>query len=440
MQSLFNNIRRAFASVAFLLCASVQAQQIEVSTSLGSSVLVAGQRQTIPLRVNLRGFEITNDRERASVNVAIVLDRSGSMGGDKLARAKDAAIMAIERLRSDDIVSLITYDDVIEVIVPATKVSDRAQIIRAIQNVQARGSTALFGGVSQGGAEVQKFFDRNRVNRIILISDGLANVGPSSPDELGSLGASFGRQGISVSTIGLGLGYNEDLMTRLAGRSDGNHFFVQSSSDIVNAFQREFGDILTAVARDVDITITCADGFRPVRVLGREAQIHGQSVVVPLNQIYAGQDKYVVLEVEAPIGRAGESVEAAKVEVRYNNLRTKRDDRLHRAMQVAYTDSREAAGRSVDRPTMESYYTQLTVESNASAITLRDANKKSEAQELLLNNARVLREKAKEYNIPSLNTPANDYEEQAKDMDKKSWGVQRKGLSEYNYHKQRNVK
>ena len=109
----------------------------------------------------------------------------------------------------------------------------------------------MFSGVSKGASEVRKFLDSNRVSRVILLSDGLANLGPSTPSELGQLGHSLSKEGISVTTIGLGLGYNEDLMTQLAGMSDGNHAFVQNYSDLTKIFAAEFNTALTVVANQL---------------------------------------------------------------------------------------------------------------------------------------------------------------------------------------------
>src|SRR6185436_579493 len=139
-----------------------------------------GQKQTSYVRVGLTGIPI-NDTGRTPVNVAIVLDKSGSMAGEKLRKAKEAAIVSIDRLGPNDIVSVIAYDQTVEVLVPATKVSDRLALHRAIERLSADGNTALFAGVSKGAAEVRKFLDPHRVNRIILLSDGQANIGPSSP-------------------------------------------------------------------------------------------------------------------------------------------------------------------------------------------------------------------------------------------------------------------
>ncbi len=251
------------------------ASQVKLDVSLGNPTLIAGRKQTTYLKVGLTGFEMSGKAKRTPANIALVIDRSGSMQGEKIQQAKEAARMAVDRLNGDDIVSVIVYDDTVNVLVPATKASDRSTILAGIERIKAGGSTALFAGVSKGAAEVRKFLSRERVNRIILLSDGLANVGPDTPGALGDLGSSLSKEGISVTTLGLGLGYNEDLMMQLAQRSDGNHAFVEHPRDLVKIFNYEFGDVLSVVAQEVLVTIECGEGIRPVKVLGRRADIAG---------------------------------------------------------------------------------------------------------------------------------------------------------------------
>ena len=265
---------------------AASAEQVTLEVSMGHPVVLAGSPQKAYLRVSLTGIELPDKSRRTPVNVAIVLDKSGSMTGEKIANARRAAIKAIGMLEPNDIVSVVTYDDTVHVLVPATKVADRDQIFAAIERIQAGGSTALFAGVSKGAAEVRKFLDKNRVNRVILLSDGLANIGPSSPGDLAELGTSLGRESISVTTIGLGLDYNEDLMTQLAQKSDGNHMFAQNAGDLEWIFAREFGDVLSVVAQDVEIVIDCERGIRPIRCIGRDADIVGQRVITSMNQLY----------------------------------------------------------------------------------------------------------------------------------------------------------
>ena len=351
--------------------AKTQSEQIDLDVNLGTPVMLAGQKQTAYLKVSLTGFELEDQSERTPVNIAVVLDKSGSMGGEKIRRAREAAIMAIERLKADDIAAVVTYDHLVEVITPATKVVDKQSFRQAIQGINAGGNTALFAGVSKGAHEIRKFLDRNRVNRVILLSDGLANVGPSSPAELGRLGASLGKEGISVSTIGLGLGYNEDLMTRLAGLSDGNHAFVENANDLARIFDAEFGDVLSVVAQEVQIRIHCAPGIRPVRVLGRDAEIEGQMVYSRLNQLYSQQEKFVLLEVEVAAGEAGEQKDLASVEVSYSNTLTRTTDRLSSSTTVSFSASEDRVVEATDGTVMTATVEQVANQMSKEAVQLR---------------------------------------------------------------------
>ena len=163
-------------------------------------------------------------KSRPSVNLAIVLDRSGSMHGEAIKRAREAACEAVRRLDERDVISVVAYDDVTETVVPAQRVVDREGIIAKISRIEARGMTALFAGVATGASELAKFRGQCEINRVLLLSDGQANVGPSSAEELGRYGAMLMKDGVAVSTVGLGNGYNEDLMTRLSQKSDGNSY------------------------------------------------------------------------------------------------------------------------------------------------------------------------------------------------------------------------
>ena len=132
-------------AVVVLVAQPVWAEQVKLDVAIGTPVMLAGEKQTAYVRVAMTGFEMDDPEKRTPVNVAIVLDKSGSMQGEKIKRAKEAAIMAIDRLRRDDIVSVVTYDSTVHVLVPATKVSNRQEIYAAIRRLQAGGSTALFG-------------------------------------------------------------------------------------------------------------------------------------------------------------------------------------------------------------------------------------------------------------------------------------------------------
>jgi len=380
--------------LALVATFTTTAQEVVLDVSVTTPVLLARQSQTTYLRVGLTGFELDTRHQRPPVNVAIVLDRSGSMDGEKIARAKEAARMAVGLLGPSDIVSIITYSDTVEILVPATRVGNSAYIRERIDSIYADGSTALFAGVSKGAEELQKFFSPDLVNRVILLSDGLANVGPDSPAALGDLGESLRKSGISVTTIGLGLGYNEDLMVRLAEKSDGNHAFVENSRDLARIFEFEFDDILSVVAQDVEIEITCGPGVHPIRIIGRESEIIGSRVITTINQLYSNQEKYVVLEVEVESRDVGDQINVADVRLRYDNMVTSNRDVLTGGVSAEFTASQERVEENVDRPAMTAAILQLATERSEEAVRLRDEGRIDEAQEALQANSIFLQEQA----------------------------------------------
>lgn len=369
----------------------VYAKTVELRAELSSPVIEAGRKQTTFLKVALTGFKLDDSNDRTPANIAIVLDKSGSMSGEKLRSAKEAARMAVNLLNENDIISIISYDSTVNVLVPATKVSDKRAINRAIDKMRSRGKTALFAGVSKGAAEIRKFLDKDRVNRVILLSDGQANIGPSSASELGDLGASLSKDGITVTTIGLGTGYNEDLMANLAGYSDGNHAFVKDAEDLAKIFKYEFGDVLSVVAQDVEIIIRCKNGIKPIRILGRDGTILGQTVRTNMSQLYSEQEKFVLIEVEVPAGRAKQEVSLADVSVNYQNMQSRQQDKLAENMKLAYSASKAEVKRSLNAPVVSAATKQIVNQDSKKALRLRDEGKLEEAQSVLKASANYSR-------------------------------------------------
>ena len=158
-------------------------------------------------------------------------------------------------------------------------------------------------------------------------------------NELSRLGITLGKENISVTTLGLGLGYNEDLMAQLALKSDGNHAFIEDASQLAKVFDSELGDVLAVVAQEITIKVNLMDGARPIRALERDAEIRGNQAIVSLNQLYARQERYFLLEVELPAGAPGTSREVAKVEVTYGNMLTQKTDRLFANVGVGFAAS-----------------------------------------------------------------------------------------------------
>jgi Ca-activated chloride channel family protein len=412
---------------------AIPGSEVVLDIEAGEPIMIAGKDQKAYVKISLTGFELPSASKRTPVNLALVLDRSSSMSGDKIEKAKQAAMMVLDRLGPDDIISVISYDSTVDVLVPATKATHKDAIRERIAALSPRGTTALFAGVSHGIEEVSKFLDAKRVNRVILLSDGQANVGPSSPNELGRLGEAAGKQGISVSSIGLGLGYNEDLMTQLALRSDGNHGFAETADQLATIFNYELGDVLSVVAQDLIIEIEFDPTVRPLRGLNREVEIHGHKAQVSLNQLYSKQEKYLIIEVDVPAGKAGMSRPLADVSVAYNNMMTGKRHAMRDRLNVAFSGSRKDVEKRENRDVMVAAVEAVATDNNRQALALRDQGKVDEAQKVLVDNARELERQGKKYDSPRLRSYSESNIEDSKNLQGDAWNKTRKKMRKVQY-------
>ncbi|MBI5445694.1 MAG: VWA domain-containing protein [Deltaproteobacteria bacterium] len=386
---------------------------VRCGVALDREVLYAGPSQRVVIKVSLDAPPAPRAGERPPINLAVVLDRSGSMAGDKIEKAREAAIEALRRLGPRDLFSLVAYDHEVDTVVPAQSAGRTEWIEGQIRSVGSRGNTALFGGVSQGAAEVRKNAHRPYVNRVILLSDGLANVGPSSPSDLGRLGAALRKEGISVSTVGVGTDFNEDLMTRLAEKSDGYHYFVESSRDLPRIFAQELGDLLSVVARGVVVEIECARGVRPVRIIGREGRISGDRVEVHLNQLYGGQGKYVLVEVEVPAGRPDAALDLAVARCSYENALSQRAETSSASARARFSTRAEDVRRSANRTVQQSVVDNEMAGARDQALDLYNAGKSREAAQELRRASEALQEKNAELGFQDLSGQAAELDKDA---------------------------
>lgn len=365
------------------------------------AVLAADTNQQAQVRISISAPSrpAAGEKERPRVNLAIALDRSGSMAGmRKLENAKQAAKSALNMLSERDRFALIVYDDVAKVLVPSTPVTEenRRRISEQIDAISPGSCTALFAGVSLAAAELSKLrAESGWVNRLLLLSDGLANVGPSSPSELGRLGGGLVKERISVSTVGVGGDYNEDLMTALAQNSDGNFYFVENSRDLSLIFEKELGSALAVAAQGVTVRIICPEGVKPRGILGHECRIDGQAVELKFNQIYAGHDKVLILQLEVPPQPVAEKVEIAEVKLEYLTANAGAAVHLARNVQVGFSANRETVEKSVNQEVSADVALQKSAVLREAAVEAADAGDFARAKRQLQQAHHELASKAR---------------------------------------------
>ncbi len=436
----------AFSAAIVPVASDVRAAEVKLSAELGHAVIDTKAKDTVYLRLSLKALAARERETRAPINVALVIDRSGSMQGERLAAAKKGVEAALDRLGPDDTVSLVAYNHEVDVLLKAGRLgAKRDEAERAINRLTAMGTTALYAGVKEGGEQIKAFRSDMTVNRVVLLSDGLANVGPSSPREVAELGRTLASKGISVSTIGLGLEYNDELMQRLAAVSDGNHVFVERPSDLAEIFDREFGDALSIAARDVTITIECKAGFKPTRVLGRDADISGSRVTLNLAQLQADNERYVIVELEPEASSTAGSVEdVARIDVAYMNLDSGSRERVETRVKARFTDDAKEVEKSVNKAVLSQVTEQIATENSERAMELRNQGDVAGARKVLMDNASFLgRNKnvlgsgsapAPSAALSSLGKLEEKSREAAEALDEKEWERTRRAMR-YDQHK-----
>ena len=197
--------------------------------------------------------ENNKSSSQKNLNLSIVLDKSGSMSGQPFEEAKKAAIMIIEKLRPCDSISVIAYDDKVELVVPSIECVDKINILRAINSIEVGGATNLHGGWLLGAEQVALKKSNKSINRVLLLSDGNANTGLITPVDINRQCSQLSESGITTSTYGLGFNFNEDLMVNIANSGLGNSYYGQTSQDLMDPFNEEFQTLINTVATEIKV-------------------------------------------------------------------------------------------------------------------------------------------------------------------------------------------
>ena len=232
---------------------------------------------------------------RPSTAVALVIDRSGSMAAEKIRQARRAAQMLVSRLDDRDQISVVSYSSDYSVDLPLTRVKgQRNRIHRIIEGILDGGGTNLSGGL-QAGLRTLAAADHNVTRRLILLSDGNANQGLTDPTAIAEIAAEARRGGVTVSTLGVGVDFNEDLMTLVAQSGAGGYYYARNAAAIADAFQVELAGLKAIVARQVELSLELPAGVRVSEVFGYRTEVRGGRIVIPVGDMASGEKRRVML-------------------------------------------------------------------------------------------------------------------------------------------------
>lgn len=284
--------------------AAVNKGPVSMTVSLVQDKVLKGSDGRASVALTLAADEIVQPDQLSPQNadLVVVLDRSGSMSGQKIHDARRAVLRLIERLTDKDRLAVVAYSNGVSTVWPLTSMTaaHRSQAASAVQQVFTGGGTNLGGGLSEGISALMQAPARERQRKLILISDGLANQGITDPMDLGNMAASAAEHNFTVSTVGVGLDFNEILMTTIADHGAGRYYFLEDPRTFAQVFDKELQATRMVAASGLEIRIPQADGVRLVNAGGYPITAQGNVAVVRPGDLLSGQQRTLYLTFQVP--------------------------------------------------------------------------------------------------------------------------------------------
>jgi Ca-activated chloride channel family protein len=251
--------------------------------------------------IHLQGVKKETDtkKERIPLNLSVVLDRSGSMSGDKLKYTKEALKYVVNQLDGRDVLSIVLYETNVEVFLEPQRLEDKTELLSRIDKIVTAGSTNLEGGIVKGYElvnKVKKINDTEMINRVLLLSDGLANVGVSDPEALSAITRKyFEKDHISISTFGVGNDYNENLMSKIALQGGGLYYFIYSPEKLPEIFNEELKGLSNVIAKNTILKIKFPGELTYERTFSFNSNLKKNELEISFNDLFADEQKSILI-------------------------------------------------------------------------------------------------------------------------------------------------
>jgi Ca-activated chloride channel family protein len=364
------------------------------SLRLDHELLAVEQEHRVHCMLDLTAPPAPGSADRPPLHLAVVIDRSGSMHGPKLETAKRCASFLVRKLRHDDVISIVVYDDQVHLVHGLAPVgSDRATIEHAIMAIVSGGSTNLSGGWLKGAEQLRGVPGGTGPKKVLLLSDGQANQGITDAAELAAMAKVAADDGIGTTTIGFGDGFDEDLMTAMADAGGGNAYFAAGVDEAAGIFAQEFEDLVRVIAQNMSIEIRPTADVDVVEVLNDYPHVGVVGgVQIQLGDAYGDERRRVVFSLHVPRLEMLGPVSLAELVVRYVSVGEEiAAHELHVPVLVNLVSADEAAAAGPDAEVIEEIVVLKSARAQEQARSLAERGRYDEAGSLLQERAKDLR-------------------------------------------------
>ncbi len=372
------------------------------------------------LEIIVQAPTIETTKSRPPLNLALVIDRSGSMSGEKLEYAKQAAVFVIDRLEENDRCALVAYDDQVQLLSPSIKMTgaNRNEMKRLIRDIRIGGSTNLSGGWLQGCHEVAEAAEETTINRTLLLTDGLANVGITDLEELAMHARELATRGVTTSTFGMGLGFNEHLLEAMSNQGRGNFYFIESPMQIPDIFLKEFNELATITASDVEIELEIPAQVNVELLGGWANEKKDGKFRIFAGNFYSGQNQEIYLKVLTPPANDKNELDfSARVMTKDENGKVIED----KATWVfKYSDAESVQQEDRKQDVLERYASVEMADRSTEALKLERAGEREKAHRLM--NSSIMANEAflSEDNLDKYNLLSNRMKRGLDETDRKT--------------------
>lgn len=376
---------------------------MELTYGLTRPTIAPGQTATVDLLLTFHADYISARRpDRRPLSLSVVIDRSGSMSGAPLKQATTAAGLLVRQLSPADTLSVVVYDNRVETLVEPTKVTDPEAILKKIHAVRPGGATALHGGWDRGCDLAATVDGDHSVRRVLLLTDGQANVGVTATPELVAQAAARAEAGVVTTTLGFGLDFNEDLLIGMAEAGRGNFYFIETPDDATQVFLIEGESITAIAAQDLVVTLRPRRGVTITEALDARAlkPASDGSLRVPVGDVYGGEDRHVALTLTVKAPAVEGAFELFDVEYHYDPVAA--EARRGKATGHAVVSAQVSATSERPDPTVMRAVSRLRVAlAKERAVRRSDEREHVAGAEVLRREAADQRERAmdEEYEI-----------------------------------------